>query len=92
MCWASVHRNAVTRRVGGPRRALHRRVYGHTASEKELPAPKQYAKTKRPHHLFLDDYARTLDHDTHFKTAADVKRAVAARWEKVVKDSGAKVD
>jgi len=45
--------------------------------EKKLPAPKQYAKSKRPHHPYLDDYARTVDYDTHFKSAADVKRAVA---------------
>ena len=45
--------------------------------EKKLPAPKQYGKAKRPHHPFLDEYARISDYDTHFKNAADVKRAVA---------------
>jgi choline-sulfatase len=43
----------------------------------DLPMPKQYAQAERPHHPFLADYARTVDYDTHFATAADVKRAIA---------------
>jgi len=43
----------------------------------ELPLPKLYARESRPHHPYLDDYARTVDYDTHFTCAADVKRAIA---------------
>jgi choline-sulfatase len=43
----------------------------------ELPLPKRYAKDERPHHPFTDDYARTVDYDTHFKSPLDVKRAIA---------------
>ena len=39
--------------------------------------PKLYAKGERPHHPFIDDYARTVDYDPHFRSAADVKRAIA---------------
>ncbi len=45
--------------------------------QQDLPMPKQYAKSERPHHPFIDDYARTVDYDTHFGSAADVKRAIA---------------
>ena len=43
----------------------------------ELPMPKLYAPPSRPRHPYLDDYARTMDYDTHFTGAADVKRAIA---------------
>jgi choline-sulfatase len=43
----------------------------------ELPLPKRYAQDERPHHPFTDDYARTVDYDTHFKSPLDVKRAIA---------------
>jgi choline-sulfatase len=45
--------------------------------QKDLPMPKRYARDERPHHPYLDDYANTVDYDTHFKTPADVKRAIA---------------
>jgi choline-sulfatase len=31
--------------------------------QQDLPMPKQYAKDARPHHPFLDTYARTTDYD-----------------------------
>ncbi|CAG0977190.1 arylsulfatase [Burkholderiales bacterium] len=43
----------------------------------DLPMPKLYAKGLRPRHPFLDDYARTVDYDAHFRTEADVRRAIA---------------
>ena len=43
----------------------------------ELPMPKLYARESRPHHPYLDDYAHTVDYDTYFTCAADVKRAIA---------------
>jgi choline-sulfatase len=43
----------------------------------ELPWPKQYDKSERPHHPFIDDYARIVDYDTHFRTREDVRRALA---------------
>ena len=39
--------------------------------------PKAYAQELRPQHPYLDDYAHTVDYDTHFRTEADVKRAMA---------------
>ena len=45
--------------------------------EQDLPMPKQYAKSERPHHPFIDEYARTVDYDPHFNSTADVKRAIA---------------
>jgi choline-sulfatase len=43
----------------------------------DVPMPKLYAKDERPHHPYLDTYAHTVDYDTHFTSAADVKRAIA---------------
>ena len=43
----------------------------------DLPWPKQYDKSQRPHHPFIDDYARVVDYDTHFRSRDDVKRALA---------------
>ncbi len=43
----------------------------------DLPLPKLYAAAERPHHPFIDDYARTVDYDPHFTGPADVKRAIA---------------
>jgi len=43
----------------------------------DLPMPKQYAASARPHHPYTDQYAHTVDYDTHFATADDVKRAIA---------------
>jgi choline-sulfatase len=43
----------------------------------QLPMPKLYAPGVRPHHPFTDDYARTVDYDTHFQSPLDVKRAIA---------------
>jgi choline-sulfatase len=51
------------------------RYYG-----RDLPWPKQYDKALRPHHPFLDDYARVVDYDTHFRSADDVKRATAGYY------------
>jgi choline-sulfatase len=45
--------------------------------QQDLPLPKQYASRERPHHPFIDDYAEAVDYDTHFTSAADVKRAIA---------------
>lgn len=42
-----------------------------------LPLPKLYARDQRPHHPFLDTYARTVDYDTHFTSEDDVRRAIA---------------
>jgi choline-sulfatase len=44
---------------------------------RELPLPKLYGRDERPHHPFIDDYARTVDYDSHFASATDVKRAIA---------------
>ena len=45
--------------------------------QQELPMPKLYDHAVRPHHPYLDQYAHTVDYDAHFKSAADVKRAIA---------------
>jgi choline-sulfatase len=45
--------------------------------QQDLPMPKLYAQSERPHHPFIDDYARTVDYDRHFGSASDVKRAIA---------------
>jgi choline-sulfatase len=45
--------------------------------QQDLPMPKQYAQEQRPHHPYLDVYAHTVDYDTHFRSAAEVKRAIA---------------
>jgi choline-sulfatase len=45
--------------------------------QQDLPMPKAYAQELRPQHPYLDDYAHTVDYDTHFRTEADVKRALA---------------
>jgi len=45
--------------------------------QQDLPMPKLYAKEERPHHPYLDTYARTVDYDTHFTSADDVRRAIA---------------
>ena len=45
--------------------------------QQDLPLPKLYAAEERPHHPFVDDYARTVDYDPHFASTADVKRAIA---------------
>jgi len=42
-----------------------------------LPMPKLYDHAMRPHHPYLDEYARVVDYDTHFARQADVKRAIA---------------
>ncbi len=43
----------------------------------DLPLPKLYTPAERPHHPFTDEYARTVDYDTYFASADDVKRAIA---------------
>ena len=43
----------------------------------DLPMPKQYAADQRPHHPFVDEYARVVDYSPHFSSDADVKRALA---------------
>ena len=42
-----------------------------------LPMPKQYRADERPHHPFVDEYARVVDYGPHFASDADVKRALA---------------
>jgi choline-sulfatase len=43
----------------------------------ELPMPKLYDAAVRPQHPYLEQYAQTVDYDTHFTCPADVKRAIA---------------
>jgi choline-sulfatase len=45
--------------------------------KQDLPMPKLYADELRPRHPYLDDYANTVDYDTHFGSEDDVKRAIA---------------
>jgi choline-sulfatase len=45
--------------------------------QQDLPMPKQYAPAERPHHPYIDTYARTVDYDAHFASEDDVKRALA---------------
>jgi choline-sulfatase len=45
--------------------------------QQDLPMPKLYAASARPHHRFLDTYAQTVDYDPHFGSETDVKRAIA---------------
>ena len=52
------------------------RWYEHYAAM-DLPLPKRYAPAERPRHPYTDEYARVVDYDTHFRTEADVRRAVA---------------
>ena len=47
---------------------------------RDLPMPKQYAKSERPEHPYLRDYAHCVDYDTHFKAPGDVKRALAGYY------------
>lgn len=46
----------------------------------DLPWPKLYDKSVRPHHPFNDDYTRVVDYDTHFKSREDVQRALAGYY------------
>lgn len=43
----------------------------------DLPMPKQYARSERPSHPFVDEYARVVDYGPHFSSDADVRRALA---------------
>ena len=43
----------------------------------KLPMPKLYAHGERPHHPFVDEYARVVDYDAHFESDDDVRRALA---------------
>jgi choline-sulfatase len=45
--------------------------------QQALPPPKLYEPAQRPRHPYLDDYAHTVDYDTHFTSPAEVKRAIA---------------
>jgi len=45
--------------------------------QRDLSMPKQYASDERPQHPYIDTYANTVDYDAHFKSAEDVKRAIA---------------
>lgn len=45
--------------------------------QRELPMPKLYAKHERPPHPFVQEYAQTVDYDSHFHSPDDVKRALA---------------
>ncbi|MDO6732275.1 sulfatase-like hydrolase/transferase [Marinovum sp. 2_MG-2023] len=46
----------------------------------DLPMPKLYAEQDRPHHPFLSDFAGCVDYDAHFKSEADVRRAIAGYY------------
>jgi choline-sulfatase len=46
----------------------------------DLPLPKQYAKGERPRHPYLDDYEHCVDYDGHFRSDADVRRAIAGYY------------
>lgn len=43
----------------------------------KLPMPKQYARAERPRHPWVDEYARVVDYDTHFRSESDVRRALS---------------
>ena len=43
----------------------------------KLPMPKLYAREERTRHPFLDDYRNSCCYDDHFKSAADVHRALS---------------
>ena len=45
--------------------------------QQDLPLPKLYAPQSRPRHPYLEQYAHTVDYDTHFSSDAEVKRALA---------------
>jgi choline-sulfatase len=45
--------------------------------KQDLPMPKLYATELRPKHPYLADYEHTVDYDAHFRSEADVKRAIA---------------
>ena len=47
---------------------------------RNLAAPKQYAKSERPEHPYLSDYAHCVDYDTYFKGPEDVQRAIAGYY------------
>ncbi|MDC0739582.1 sulfatase-like hydrolase/transferase [Cognatishimia sp. SS12] len=42
----------------------------------DLPLPGQRTDADRPNHPYLSDYRRTIAYDDHFKTDADVRRAM----------------
>ncbi len=45
--------------------------------QQDLPMPKLYAQAERPQHPYVNEYAYTVDYDTHFRSPTDVKRAIA---------------
>ncbi|MBK6600856.1 MAG: sulfatase-like hydrolase/transferase [Betaproteobacteria bacterium] len=49
-------------------------------ADRDLPLPKQYGHDVRPHHPFLDDYARVVDYDRHFRDRDDIQRALAGYY------------
>ena len=42
-----------------------------------IAMPRRYAEAERPRHPYLEDYRSAFAYDTHFKSEADVKRALA---------------
>jgi choline-sulfatase len=49
-------------------------------ADRDLPLPKQYGQDVRPHHPFLEDYARVVDYDRHFRNRDDIQRALAGYY------------
>ena len=49
-------------------------------AQRGLPVPKQYDRAERPQHPFLADYERVVDYDRHFRSPADVQRALAGYY------------
>jgi choline-sulfatase len=46
----------------------------------DLPWPKQYGRDERPHHPYIDNYARVVDFDTHFVTGDNIQCALAGYY------------
>lgn len=51
--------------------------YFYRYDQASLPMPKLYGKDERPDHPYLRDYTEAFAYDAHFKTKADVQRALA---------------
>ena len=46
----------------------------------DLPWPKLYAPHERPTHRYIETFARRSNYDPHFKSPADVRRAIAGYY------------
>lgn len=51
--------------------------YFYRYDQSSLPMPKLYGKDERPDHPYLRDYREAFAYDDHFRTEADVRRAIA---------------